>query len=270
MPGLQSDLQRVGVRTLDDLNYRWIGAKADLGRMMRTVRAPTNSDYRPFVELNAPRSRFLRLNALEVNSVNLAPLPVVEMLARPHVRWQAQAVTPGSIPRHQLTSVALDIRANLLGSPQGPARVRDGVLQARDRLRNCADMASASGLSELHALAMATLAHLDPAALQALWLQPAWLPCPAAKWPASAARRMALYQAVARRDAAAMQGAAQAALVEPQDDADWLRYVLQAAVLAQRVQGDEAALQALWQRHGPTLYGNRPLSPELLLLLAPR
>lgn len=270
MPGLQSDLQRVGVRTLSDLNYRWIGAKADLGRMMQAVRAPANSDYRPFVELNAPRSRFLRLNALEVNSVNLATLPVVEMLARPHVRWQAQAVTPGGIPRHQLTAVALDIRGNLLGSPQGPDRVRDGVMQARDRLRTCADMASAPGLGELHALAMATLAHLDPAALQALWLQPAWLPCPAAQWPAAAARRMALYQAVARRDAATMRSTALAALSEPQDDPDWQRYVLQAAVLAHRAQGDEAGLQALWQRHGPTLYGNRPLSPEMLLLLAPR
>ena len=64
-------LQRVGVRTVDDLHYRWIGAKGDLGRMMQTVRAPANSDFHPFVEQNAPRSRFLRLKQRAKDGVSV-------------------------------------------------------------------------------------------------------------------------------------------------------------------------------------------------------
>jgi hypothetical protein len=81
---------------------------------------------------------------------------------------------------------------------------------------------------------------------------------------------MDLYRVIGERDAASMLAAARSALAAAPDSDEWRRYALNAGLLAARSAGDGAAAQQLWQRHGPALYPDGRLSPELVMLLTMR
>jgi predicted membrane-bound spermidine synthase len=289
-PRLRAELAHVGVRTIDDLRFRWIGSKADFGTLVRAVDVPANSDYRPYVELNAPRSRFLGRSAVDVAAVVSARVPLTEMLAPDGLQWTADRLSPNTSARMEFVDVARQLAAELTGRPGAGQAVRDGVADGGVHLADCAKLDAPAALGEVHARAAATLAFLDAASLAPLWVTPAWLPCPQSQWPAAFARRMALYRAVAQRDARAMgtlgaqlldgDGAAaageQVAAASTDDPAqvlaarEWRRWALAAAMLGRYVQKDFAAVRALWQRHGPTLYPDGRIAPELVVLLAQR
>jgi len=61
--GLQELLRGIDVNSAADIELRRIGGKRELAPFMATWHAPTNSDYYPFVDQNAVRSRFLRSDA---------------------------------------------------------------------------------------------------------------------------------------------------------------------------------------------------------------
>ncbi len=81
-PNLQEQLQRVSLHSVQDLAVRRLGNKAMLQPLFASYGAPVNSDFFPFLSLNAPKSRYLLENALIFNQLHLAPIPVLEMLDR--------------------------------------------------------------------------------------------------------------------------------------------------------------------------------------------
>ena len=79
-PQLRAELARVGIDSLADITQRRIGDQRTLGPLLASYRSPPNSDYFPFVDLNAPRLRFMNRNAVELPSLLFAPVPVVELV----------------------------------------------------------------------------------------------------------------------------------------------------------------------------------------------
>lgn len=79
-PLLQEQLQRVGLRSVQDLEVRRLGHKALLQPLFAAYGAPVNSDFFPYLSLNAPKSRYLLETAGVLNELHLAPVPVLEML----------------------------------------------------------------------------------------------------------------------------------------------------------------------------------------------
>ncbi len=79
-PRLREQLRRVGLQSVQDIKVRRLGDKALLQPLFAAFNAPPNSDFFPYLSLNAPRSRYLQENAGILNQLHIAPVPLLEML----------------------------------------------------------------------------------------------------------------------------------------------------------------------------------------------
>jgi predicted membrane-bound spermidine synthase len=87
--GIKAELEKVDVRTMADLQIRKLADRDILEPFLKIQQAPTNSDYYPFVDLNAGRARFSGSNADLFASWMRAPVPVLEMLYDEHPQFHA-------------------------------------------------------------------------------------------------------------------------------------------------------------------------------------
>lgn len=260
---LSQSLSRIGIDGMDDIALRRLGTAATMTPMLEALGAPKNSDYYPYLELHAPKARFLHSKALEFPTMGLYPLPLIQMLDTQDTAWAPERLTPTKSMRYERIKQAQTVMAALLDRPYEDRAAGEKALALRQRLERCAQEDTDGAIQALHELALVTLAHLDPKNLAALWSEPKWMKCQAPELAA----RMALYGAIARRDAPAMLAAAESALEERDDNPDRRRYALEAALLAARALADDAAVHRLWTRYGPTLYADGLFSPALALLL---
>jgi predicted membrane-bound spermidine synthase len=79
-PQMRAELDRVGVQSLSDLQSRLIGDDRALGPLFNTLPVPVNSDFFPFVDLNAPRLRFMLSNAMELPRLTSLSVPILDLL----------------------------------------------------------------------------------------------------------------------------------------------------------------------------------------------
>ncbi len=77
---LNAELARVGIQSTQDIVQRRIGDRRTLQSLLQSYPVPANSDYFPFVDLNAARLRYMQSSAIELPSLLTLPLPVAEML----------------------------------------------------------------------------------------------------------------------------------------------------------------------------------------------
>jgi len=79
-PQMRAELDRIGVQSLSDLQSRLIGDDRTIGPLFNTVPVPANSDFFLFVDLNAPRLRFMLANARELPRLTSLSVPVLDLL----------------------------------------------------------------------------------------------------------------------------------------------------------------------------------------------
>jgi len=79
-PGIGQELRKVHVQTIGDMELRRLGGKLALHPLFLSYNAPPNSDYYPYLDLNAARHRFLQTDATELTQIGAAGVPVVEIL----------------------------------------------------------------------------------------------------------------------------------------------------------------------------------------------
>jgi len=79
-PQMRAELERIGVQSTADLQRRLIGDGRTLDPLFRTMPVPANSDFFPFVDLNASRLRFLDRTAVELSELTSAQVPVMDIL----------------------------------------------------------------------------------------------------------------------------------------------------------------------------------------------
>jgi predicted membrane-bound spermidine synthase len=78
--GLAQELRTVHIRTAGDLDARYLGSRATLEPLFASYGMPSNSDYRPVLDLNAARHRFTEKSAAEVVGLLTLGVPVLELL----------------------------------------------------------------------------------------------------------------------------------------------------------------------------------------------
>jgi spermidine synthase len=113
-PQLRAELDRIGVQSVADMHSRLIGDGRMMGPLFDDVPVPVNSDYFPFVDLNAPRLRFLREDALDLMRLTFLSAPYLDLL-RADVPGGA-TVEPSSrskLARDELVRRALTVRSAL-------------------------------------------------------------------------------------------------------------------------------------------------------------
>ena len=268
---VKQELARIGVHGLADLNARFI-ANFDLLAPLIDRFSPTiNSDYFPYLDLNAVRARFKRQNI--VNNI---------LLIRSHVVPVADMLFPETGYR-DLSGVSgqFDFDRISIASHKAQALLRfiryEEDMPDNDRLFNTfktmTAFARSCGIkqadvlwdSHLQRLATLTIPYLPPDSLDVIWAS--IMPDCNDGLNADQRRWLDLMKALGRRDGESVSRLA-AHLLAQQDrwDIEQRRIQFTAQFTALMQLEDYHAAKSLWEQYINALYRNQSL-PLLLLIL---
>jgi spermidine synthase len=180
-PGLRAELERVGVQSAADLFSRQMGDNRTIGPLFQSIPVPANSDFYPFVDLNAPRLRYLRQTAIELPALTVLPIPFFELLGG--AAQPAPTVEPSAnsaLFRDRLVQQAIDIRVaassdNL--NEMDPRTARDLSLLGMRREKCAAEAGRNEWQSAVKNIGDATTAYLNPGELEDIWNKVDSSPC---------------------------------------------------------------------------------------------
>lgn len=209
---LAAELARVGLGSPEEFQLRRVAGPEALRVFVRHLGVMPYSDFFPVVSLNAPRSRFKQESANDILYLADSGWPVLDFLEGRRPAPSAGLRQPNRDSR--LSEQAL--RANkvkaavLSGNVTDPELARFGMSgQIASLLRISGQPVPADQIgywSELIAGVAATTLGILPAEEQhELWMSPAWHDTSAAQ-PELVRDLLAMYGAVAARDAVAMEG----------------------------------------------------------------
>ena len=270
-PSLRAELARVGIESLDHVQQRRIGNRRTLGPLLAAHPAPMNSDFFPFVDLNASRLRFIRATALELPSLLVAPVPVLDLIdERPRRTQPTQPSLASPLLSDSLARRALPVRDAIVGGQVAsiePATALN-VLALRASAQQCLD----PGVQKAWFAAVRGVAELTTPYLTATELQPMWQgiiagPCyraadePHRVW-------VDLVAAIALRDASGIVQAGQLVLARQQHFTPTeLTFVVAAVAAAQIHVGDLRQAAQLLERTWTALDHSQSYSLPLRQLL---
>jgi len=264
--GFLGMLAQLGISRQDQILARRIGGRRELAPLFKQYDVSANSDFRPLVQLEAPRARYLRASAASIVLLAIAPLPILEMLGGPRYGVLTAPAPRTETGRYFQQVVALEMQGGLVSA--GKPLAEDPppslpVLTLRQPGVLCSAQPAPYVLAQLHSAAINTLAYLAPQPRRELWVDARWIGCPLASAAPAVRARFAIYRAIAERDAPGMLGRARAMLDgAPTEDREWERFLLLTAVLGAQASGQGEEARRLWEQHAPVLVGKEPLPYE--------
>ena len=125
MHPLADELQALGISNLRDLETRRLANKPTINRILFWEAAPDNSDYFPFVDVEAARARFKSQQTDHIMALGDAPIPVVELIERWEPIGQHTGQPPAGRPRAPAGSVRRGSHHRI--SAEGRARRRSAA-----------------------------------------------------------------------------------------------------------------------------------------------
>jgi spermidine synthase len=259
-PIFLEQLKRVGITGREHLAVRRIGAKRELMQYLAPLAAPVNSDFYPFVQLEATRARFANRSATATLQLSLSPLPLNEMLARREPEYLREPPPTRGAKQLALQGQALDFQRILLDPAADPLDIEAPELRAllltlKRPSALCNPAPSRYLLDQLHAAAELTLARLAPERRHPVWVEPRWTGCAPERISPQVRERLDVYRAIAVRDGARMLGLAGGMLDSQKIEGyAWARFLLTTAMLGAHASGNSAEATRLWNKHGPALY----------------
>ena len=269
-PGFLEQMKHIGITSREHIAIRRVAGKREILRFLAPLAPPVNSDFRPFVQLEAARARFVGRSAAAALQLALSPLPLNEMLSRREAEYLREPPPIRSAKQLQVQGEALDLERILLeptGDPlsvDGPA-LRSMLLALKRPQALCDPKPSHYLLDQLHAAAELTLVRLAPERRRAVWVEPRWMGCAPDTMSPQVRQRLDVYRAIALRDGAQMHRLA-AAILDGQriEGYAWARFLLTTAMLGAHASGrsDEAA--RLWIKHGRALYPDGLIPAEVV------
>ena len=270
--GFMEQLKRLGITRAEEIAALSVGTKSGIAPLFAPLAVRVNSDYYPFVQLEAPRARFNGSIATAIPTLLLSPLPIFEMASGSPVTYLQEPV-PGYVPSLNLRtrSVALAIARGLLERSAEPLQNGDpAVMTLLLALKRpgalCGPVPSKAAIEQLHRAAELTLAKLAPEPRRALWIERRWIDCARAKLATGVRERLDLYAAIAARDAPAMLKLARALLQQGgtrNGGDDWGRYLLLTAMLGAQASGEHREAERLWREYGAVLYRGGVIPPHV-------
>jgi spermidine synthase len=180
-PQLRTELARVGVQSIADIERRKIGDDRTIGPLLQALAVPRNSDFFPYVDLNAPRLRYMRENALELPALTVLPMPFLELLdgvAPPGPT--AEPATASALFRDRLVRRALEIRRAVASGSLNDLDPLSALYLSRigmSRDRCVADAPQDSWNAAVRNISDDTAAYLNPTELEEIWNQVTSSPC---------------------------------------------------------------------------------------------
>ena len=242
---------------------------------LELVSSPTNSDYYPYVDLNAGRARFVGQSAKSFGAWLNAPLPMLEILQGELVGF-GEVETSNPLHRNEGVMVARWVYEKFMGnSLTDPALdLATGNLGylADWLLLSEIDCAQNGNPARWHASVFGILSEslhlLDPAPAQALVDRIYSAPCETAR-SLDSEQWQSLYSAIARRDAAAMAVSARQILNRGmQLDTARDDYLLAAVMLGEIASGRAIDAHEAWESYGAERLRGADVPYHLRLLLS--
>ena len=261
---LVAELARVGLKGPDDIRIRKTGSKAIIEPLLAETHVPINSDFFPFLDLNAGKARYREEVATLFFSWGVLPLPLLEMLGVADVHYAA--VTPDA--SFLRTQQIRDAQRSLAVFVQRTEHAGSGSLTSR--FRALRDACERPGVEEnwtnaLHELARSSLAYLDPSAGRELLSAAVPQACRDTLPPALSAW-LDLYYAVAARDGRKMGDLAEQVLNATGEE-ELKYFALAAGMLGRLTTHEPERVLRLYESY-KGLVGDASSSPEITLMLA--
>lgn len=270
-PGLAKELARVQVQGTQDLAVRRLVGRPLMRALLATYGVPANSDYFPFLDQNAARTRFLQSKAIEeINPLWIDGLPVVEMLEGRSLDERQVTRSKYFLPA-ALAHDAWLAHDAILGRGEWGARsetLRGEWALATFMLDRCDPRADwAQWRATVRAFAARTTPFLAPREAVQMIDRLHSSRC-LGRLPAVNAKWVDLLRAVAARDPLHMSDAASDLLEDNSNEA--VAYLVHAAMVAALARDHAQEALAVWQKHGAKLGDARavPLDTRLLVSVA--
>jgi spermidine synthase len=169
------------VQSVADIESRKIGDNLTIGPLLQSMPVPANSDFFPFVDLNAPRLRYMGENAAELPGLTVLPIPFLELLdgSTPPDPTAEPAAT-SALMRDRLVRRALAIRnavasGSLNSLDPGSALFLSRIDMGQDRCR--AKEGRDAWKVAVRTISDDTAAFLNPSELAEIWAKVTSSPC---------------------------------------------------------------------------------------------
>ncbi len=278
-PGIAAELRRHRIHSVADLEVRRIGGRGVLQPLFDSYGSPPNSDFHPFLDLNAVRSRFLDHSANALLAIRTAPVPVLDMLSSPGGGRGYRSSSPEGtfaagtgLAMLQVVRNARAIR-DYFEQPNAetlqllPPELRRAARLSRGFLEGCSRPADAQQwLQSLIGIAAAVNPALDDGQRRRFWNLVASSEC-CRSLPQAGRSWVSLFAAVGSRDARRMADIGAEVLRRSGGaPASWRSYAVAAAMAGHLALREKGKAAQLWARfHGDL--GDRPEAEALLLRL---
>ena len=254
-PLLRAELERLGIRNVDDLLLHRVGGREVLGPYYAAFGVPANSDFTPVLDLNAAFARFLRQQVEDMPRLIEAPLPVLALLDRPRVQQaDPRHLSPGTHPglrrvalARQAESIDVYFRSGNAASVDGlPDALASELMLLRAALIDCRIEVPPEMLHRALAIAAAAVdPHLVRLQREGLWKRLSMSPCRGA---ASVRPWLALYRAVASEEAGTIAAAAQR-LLQGEPRPELVPYLVAARMTGLLLGKDREGAMRTFQEH---------------------
>jgi spermidine synthase len=274
IPGVSRELTRVHIHNIGDVEIRRLGGKKALEPFFASYGVPANSDYRPFLDLNAARYRFLQTSSVEFTTLGTSGVPALAMLESRDGSTRVPASLGGEDYFEKLAAArrARYAREFLLRTkgmdtmPYAiPRNLQKDIEITRLRLLECREPERYDiWFHSLYQVARSTNPLLSRAEGDVLWQAIERSPCFASLEPLQR-QWIRLFGAVGRRDAEAMARGAENLLDTRSDlPIGHRQYLIAAGMSGYLAQGQRDKAAALWTRHPGDVADSSDLTLRLL------
>lgn len=264
-------LNRIDIYSYDDLALRRIGGRALLEPLFESTPVPVNSDYFPFLDLNAVRARFLKSDVMGLTLLRSEEIPVLELLG-----GEKGPISPHSTAFSTSFTHSRKVRAAaILHELYAGRRLRHEPGMEPDLFRHVSvtwQLENSCGKSEANELWLesafqimnATIPYMSRSDVDVLRQRLRASHCFRQLSPANR-DAFELVSAVARRNAPEMASLAGKLLRNNGTPARDPGYFLAVGMLGHLVNNEPEASLKLWKMHAPKIVGSR--QPGLVLRL---
>ena len=270
-PGLAKELRTVHVNNLADIQIRKIATRATIEPLVKSFAVPANSDYYPFLDLNAARYRFLQQGATELVGLSAASVPVIGMLEGSGNLPQVSLGGTDYFNRIEQIRRAQYIRDTYLDAtppePQAmPRQLQKDLELASLRALDCWDPAKHDvWLHSLFQVAIVVNPFLSPQDTGAIWKRFETAGC-YGSLPQEYKLWIALFKAVGARDGAGMASLSEKLFAQRGNmTTENRRYLLTVAMTGYLAQGKAQDALKFWDSHSPGI--SRDDKSQLILRL---
>jgi hypothetical protein len=262
--GIADDLARLDVRSANDMLVRKLIERDSLVPHLNRSPIPANSDYFPFVDLNAGQARFKGSQANTFISMMNPPLPVAEMLSGDRVDYADVTDVPFLTRVTEHKNATWVYRRLVQGASLDELgdvgeHLRLGTTHLTDLLRTAMkscdmDFDASRFRFTVHNVLSQSLPYLGPDEGVSLVNIISNADCDAQK-EAESLLWFDLYRAVARRDAAAMSIVSRQLLASETEASEVVTaYLLTAAMLGDVVSGNLEEARLVWNQYAETAF----------------